>query len=218
MPKFFPNIFGKEFVHTFVESIYSIIKINFFFNLTLLPWIILNIFLKFTSETMVIYLLVGLLLYPAIKTFFSVDSKVITFKEYFRTWKQNLFSSLIFGAVCNLLIGLLLGELLIVLSQSQLSFLTPVFIFALMFATVLVLHMLRMKSVGLWKQNSKTAVFLSVRYVFQTLLIFGLFVIFLGIYYIFPYLNLVLTGGVLLTAIDFLIEKVWTKMIAIKET
>ena len=218
MPKFFPNIFGKEFVHTFVESIYSIIKINFFFNLTLLPWIILNLFLKFTSETMVLYLLVGLLLYPAIKTFFSVDAKFVTFKEYFRTWKQNLFSSLIFGVVCNLLIGLLLGELLIVLSQKQLYFLTPVFMFALMFATVLVLHMLRMKPVGLWKQNSKTAVFLSVRYVFQTLLIFGLFVMFLGIYYIFPYLNLVLTGSVLLTAINFLIEKVWTKMIAIKET
>ncbi|KAF1301886.1 hypothetical protein [Enterococcus sp. JM9B] len=199
MLNFFQDIFGKKFIHNITESTYSVIKANFFLNVTLIPWIFLNIFLKFTTETLFIYLFVGVILYPGIMTFFTIDINEITFRDYLKVWKQTFYSGIKVGVISNLIFGILIAELFIVLSKPGFFYVVPFLIFSLMFVSTSIFHFLLLsKKWQDWKQTLKVSGYLSLRYVPRTMVIFLVAILFLGIYYIFPYLNLLLTGSLLL--------------------
>ncbi|RXA59165.1 hypothetical protein EQ871_16300, partial [Enterococcus casseliflavus] len=108
MAKYFGKLISPSTIGALMDGVYRIVKLNFLFNLTILPWIILNIYITFVPETLWLYILTSLFLYPAIKTLFCGIESTNSFKRYLWIWKKSFFKEVKRGLLYSFLFSLLI--------------------------------------------------------------------------------------------------------------
>lgn len=208
MAKYFGKLIRPSTIGALMDGVYRIVKLNFLFNLTILPWIILNIYITFVPETLWLYILTSLFLYPAIKTLFCGIESTISFKRYLWIWKKSFFKEVRRGLLYSFLFLLLIINIFIVISQDQFIYYTPIFLSLSMYSSVAILHLLGMNESGLsWKDQLRSCLFRSFRYFTHTIIIFLLFFTLLSLYYFFPYLNFLFTSAMILAIVHYISDK-----------
>ena len=180
-------------------------KITIVFHIFISPWLILNTVIAANIGTLLIYGLIGLILYPNIDVFFTLINKQKNqesmsisqvFQNYWTCLKSKLRMDVLSGIIFNMGIMFFLFDFFIVSKNVQLRFMIiPLliigsFLLALMmfYLTIPVLD----KGSMLPAHKLKLAIFLSWRYPMRTIINFLLIILWFSLGYYAALFNILI--------------------------
>ena len=170
-------------------SVAKYTKLTVIQSLFLLPWLGVNVFLRISGPTAVIYGLALWLSLPALVTGTQIvhENKVPSLKGYLRMWQHNWKKVMLAGGLALGIPGVLvLDSLIIMTNLQQLTLVLPVLYINLGFVAVAAMYFLQLRVIRGMKQGQalKLAALLSWRYLFST----GALIVVLGFWLVIGYL------------------------------
>lgn len=217
------NLVSPKMIQIINISIYDSIKVSLLMGIFSFPWALINLFVKFTPTTFILYAIGFIVFIPNIIVGITLLDKPeeINVKSYFREWKHSWkrYAGLSFGIVGVL--AFLIADSFIVIEQMKVSFIFPIMYITLMFVAITAIYLLVFKvdssviSSTSILQQVKNAAFLSWRFAGTTLLAFLIVMLWFSISYFLQGVALVFGNGIAWMTISKLlmkkIQKVTTK-------
>lgn len=206
------SLFDGKSVLTKTEYFYQLIKLNIFFNLFGLPWVIINSVITLRLETFFIYFVSGVLLVPNLMALISAIMELKdkgnrpTFQSYFTLIKRHKKTGFLYGFSGLLIIAVLLIEMKILLNAETIRFLFPLFLITFIFTVVSFFYSLLFRQ--FFNQSSsrmlKLALFYSWKSVWKTCLCFICIVLYCYVGYVFPLINICIGHALFLNLLIYL--------------
>lgn len=199
----FTKIFGTQGVYTSTNYFYQLLVLNFWFSLMTLPWIMVNVVFKLTPLTAIFYLLAAVWLLPNIQAAFQLfsqitdESKSLKISSYWQALRTGFSKKLYYSLLAVGVLGILLGEIYLILKVPVLNFLSPLFFVVIVFLSVSVMMAFYLNREGIlaMKPMIKTSLIMAWRNPVRTLVYFLLIALWMSIGYWIPLVN-VLGGSV----------------------
>lgn len=194
------KVFSSQVIFEKNNLIYRLVRLNTFFSAMTLPWFVVNGLIKFTPQTFPLYGLGAIWLIPNIQTLFIClekerDFEPVTFNRYLKQLRNGLKRSFLVGSLSVVLLGILLFELMIVLTNRQLTGMFPLFFIGIMMGSVTLLYLLRLqrdhKQLS-FKQQLKMALVLGWHNPLQACLCFLVLILWISLGYQLPLINLLI--------------------------
>lgn len=198
--------FGTQSISKIVYHFYGIAQLCLIFIIFSLPWILTNMFLKYTPLTGFIYAITGVLLFPNLQALIlGIDGLYAQdeqqkLKQYFQLfigcWRDQTKKTWLGNSVIVLGLMVYVSEFYLIMQHNELRFMIIPFIilgtfFGGMIVNYLFIDSFRGPSMSFRKQVY-LACYLSWRKVILTILITGVLALWLSAGYSTPILNILL--------------------------
>lgn len=211
MIKAMQHVFGYQGISSKIESFYDLFKVGLVFTLFSLPWMLLNIFVKFGSSTFWLFGVGAIMVYPNFLAFFkSLQSKEkdedTSIKKYLNTfqeaWKIMIGSRLPSLLIIVVSVTMYIFDLMLVMNVKQLKFMIiPILIMGMFGITSVAYYLFLSSDTKNLKQKSasifRVAIFLGWKNIVFSSVIGLLITLWLSVGYQSPILN-ILIGNLLI--------------------
>lgn len=209
------NLIAPKNIQELNFGVYHLVKLSIFASIFSLPWVIANVFIKFSLSTFPIFAIAFLFVIPNILTIMAFyDKKEVSFKEYKNELKQNYWHKMKYAIPFILGANFYLIDSYILIYKMNLRVLFPVLYITLMFLVVASIYfiILRNDKINGFKTTVKMAAFISWRQSFTSLIIFLVVMLWLSIGYFVQGLNCIF-GSAFLWGIIFKLSQRKTKKV-----
>ena len=208
------KFFGPQNIYKYTTNFYQSIVGSLFFSLMLIPWFLLNGFLKFNIGTAFIYTLFLFWLLPNIQVYFEKtkiykeEQRTITFKDYWQSLKKVYQNCWLAYLIMTIIASILIFEICVIVKNAQLIFLLPLFFIIVCLLSGLAMHSCYLNTMNIPLKNSvKLAFYVGCRSFHKTLMIALLFLLWFSIGYFIPIANILFGNIVIFNSILFLSKR-----------
>ncbi|WP_071130801.1 hypothetical protein [Enterococcus timonensis] len=195
------NLVAPKTIQEANYAIYRMVKLSIFMTVFSLPWTIVNTFITFSTETSFFFIIAFLLMIPNVMALFHFyETDDVTIKEYFFFLINNEFWKRVkVSLTITIITSFYLFDSYILIFLMDLKIITPILYITFMFlaiAGVYAIIICNQETIG-WKKMIKKATYISWRYIFSTVLLFIILMVWVIIGYYIQGINIILGNSIL---------------------
>lgn len=220
------STFGVESITTKINYFYESLKVNLISSAMMVPWMILNLVIKFSPATFLIYMLAGIWIYPNITTLLGLlkniydaedTAKIKTYiKRYMQLFQSRFLKSVLIGLLCNSAFSVFYLELQIINRHHEIAYSIIPFVVMGGFLIASVVYFLNFQ----WNDNLKMqtakkiqlALLVSWKYAVKSFMIALIIILWFSFGYNAPIINILIGNQIIWWVVYKLVDSTMNKL------